>query len=96
MVVRDRKYIRKVEELLNQPTIKTITADPTIRQKSKLINILKTSRQKVASMKQHIEECIPGVGSPKFYEFPKLHKAGIPLRTIVSSIGAVSYRQLRN
>ena len=32
-----------------------------------------------------------GVGSPKFYGLKKIHKAGIPLRPIVSSRGAVSY-----
>ena len=30
-------------------------------------------------------------GSPKFYGLPKIHKEGIPLKPIVSSIGAVSY-----
>ena len=32
-----------------------------------------------------------GAGSPKFYGLPKIHKEGIPLRPIVSSIGAASY-----
>ena len=32
-----------------------------------------------------------GAGSPKFYGLPMIHKLGIPLRPIVSSIGAVSY-----
>ena len=32
-----------------------------------------------------------GAGSPKFYGLPKVHTEGIPLRPIVSSIGAVSY-----
>ena len=32
-----------------------------------------------------------GAGSPKFYGLPKIHKEGIPLRPIVSSIGVVSY-----
>ena len=32
-----------------------------------------------------------GAESPKFYGLPKIHKVGIPLRPIVSSIGAVSY-----
>ena len=31
-----------------------------------------------------------GAGSPKFYGLPKIHKVGIPLRPIVSSIEAVS------
>ena len=30
-------------------------------------------------------------GIPKFYGLPKIHKAGVPLRPIVSSRGAVSY-----
>ena len=32
-----------------------------------------------------------GAGTPKFYGLPKTHKAGVPLRPIVSSKGAVSY-----
>ena len=32
-----------------------------------------------------------GAGSPKLYGLPKIHKEGIPLRPLVSSIGAVSY-----
>ena len=33
-----------------------------------------------------------GAGSPKFYELPKVHKQGTPLRPIVSSIGAATYQ----
>ena len=33
-----------------------------------------------------------GAGSPKFYGLPKIHKPGMPLRPIVSSIGAVTYQ----
>ena len=32
-----------------------------------------------------------GAGIPKFYGLPKIHKAGVPLRPIVSSRGLVSY-----
>ena len=32
-----------------------------------------------------------GTGFPKFYGLPKIHKEGIPLRPIVSSIEVVSY-----
>ena len=32
-----------------------------------------------------------GASSPKFYGLPKVHKDGIPLRPIVSSVGSVSY-----
>ena len=33
-----------------------------------------------------------GAGSPKFYGLPKMHKLGMPLRPIVSSIGTVTYQ----
>ena len=32
-----------------------------------------------------------GAGIPKFYGLPKVHKAGVPLRPIVSSRGSVTY-----
>ena len=32
-----------------------------------------------------------GAGSPKFYGLPKIHKEGMPLRPMVSSIRAVPY-----
>ena len=32
-----------------------------------------------------------GTGSPKFYGLPKVHKEGMPLRPIVSSIESVTY-----
>ena len=42
-------------------------------------------------MKKYKEDCIPQVqGSPKFYGLPKIHKPGIPLWPIISSIGTVT------
>ena len=42
VVVMDKKdYIKKAEDLLNQPTYKLIPVDPTTRKKNKLINLLK-------------------------------------------------------
>ena len=42
MLVMDREeYRRKAEELLIQPTYKTIPAKPTIKQKNNLINLPK-------------------------------------------------------
>ena len=32
-----------------------------------------------------------GASSPKFYGLPKVHKDGIPLRPIVSSVGSVAF-----
>ena len=42
MVVMDRdKYIKKAEELINQVTYKISPADPTSKQRNKLISLLK-------------------------------------------------------
>ena len=42
-------------------------------------------------MKKATKECTPtGAVSPKFYGLPKIHKAGIPLRPIISSTGTVT------
>ena len=43
MVAMDREdYIKKAEELLSQPTYKTIAVDPTTKYKNKLLTLLKT------------------------------------------------------
>ena len=43
MVVMNKEdYIKKAEDLLNQPTYKILSADPTNRQKNTLINLLET------------------------------------------------------
>ena len=93
LVVMDKEeYINKTEELLNQPTYKTISSDPTTKYKNKLISLLKAIKTEGGMNEALYKRLYPtGVGSPKFCGLPKIHKDGIPLRPIVSSIGAVSY-----
>ena len=86
------QYINKAEELLNQPMYKTISSNPTTKYKNKLISILKTIKTEGWMSEALYKRLYPtGAGSPKFYGLPKVHKEGILLRPIVSSIGAVSY-----
>ena len=93
MVVMDKEdYIRKAEELLDQPAYKSIPTDPTTKYKNKLISLLKTIRTQGGINEVIYRRLYPtGAGSPKFYGLPKVHKEGMPLRPIVSSIGAVTY-----
>ena len=93
MVVMDREeYIKKAEELLNQATYKVIPADSTTKQKNKLITLLKNIRAEGGINEETYRRMYPtGAGTPKFYGLPKINKAGVPLRPIVSSRGAVSY-----
>ena len=93
IVVMDRDaYIKKAEELLNQPTYKSIPTDPTTKYKNKLINLLKTVKAEGGINEGIYRRLYPiGAGSPKSYGLPEVHKEGMPLRPIVSSLGAVTY-----
>ena len=81
VVINKQDYIKKAEDLLQESSYKKITDDPTAKQKSKLISILKNIKAE-GGLKD---------GSPKFYGLPKIHKPGIPLRPIIPSIGTVTY-----
>ena len=93
MMVMDREdYIRKAEELLSQPTYKPIPTDPTTKYRNTLISLLKTIKTKGRINVVIFRRLYPtGAGPPEFYGLPKVHKEGMPLRPIVSSIGAVTY-----
>ena len=93
LVFMDKEdYIKKTEDLLNQPTYKLIPADPTTRQKNRLINLLKNIKAEGDISEDTYKRMYPtGAGSPKFYGLPKIHKAGVPQRPIVSSRGTVTY-----
>ena len=85
-------YVQKAKELLGQSTYRTISSDPTTKYKNKLVNFLKSIKAEGEMDDTLYKRLYPtGAGSPKFYGLPKIHKEGIPLRPIVSSIGAVSY-----
>ena len=93
LVVMDKEdYVHKAKELLDQPTYRSISNDPTTKYKNKLVNLLKSIKSKVEIEEALYKKLYPtGAGSPKFYGLPKIHKEGIPLRPLVSSIGAASY-----
>ena len=46
VVLNTEDYIKKAEDLLNQNTYRVSTADPTMRLKTKMINLLKTIKSK--------------------------------------------------
>ena len=93
LVVIDKDdYIKKVEDLLKENTYKKIAEDPTPKQKNKLISILRNIKAEGGLKEEVYRRLYPtGPGSPKFYGLPKIHKSGISLRPIISSIGTVTY-----
>ena len=93
VVLNTEDYKKKAEDLLNQNTYRALTSDPTMRLKNKMINPLKSIKSKGGITEELHKRLYPtGAGSPKFYGLPKIHKPGMPLRPIVSSIGAVTYQ----
>ena len=96
VVLNTEDYLKKAQDLLNQNTYRALTSDPTMRLKNKMINLLKTIKTKGRLSEDLYKKLYPtGAGSPKFYGLPKIHKPGMPLRPIVSSIGGghLSYIQ---
>ena len=94
IVIMDKEdYQEKAKALLeDQGTYKALKSDPTNRIKSKLINLLKKIKSDGGiDDTQYKKMYPPGAVPPKLYGLPKIHKRGIPLRTIVSSRGSISY-----
>ena len=93
LVVMDKEdYINKAQDLLKEETYRIIPEDPTNKQKNKLIQLLKKIKTEGDINEDNYKKMYPsGGGIPKFYGLPKVHKAGVPLRPIVSSRGSVTY-----
>ena len=80
-------YIKKMKELLEDTiTYRLLKMDPTNKQRSKLINILRRIKTESGIEDTTYRKMHPtGVSSPKLYGLPKTHKKNNPLRPIVSS-----------
>ena len=93
MVVMDKEeYVSKAQELLAQPAYRSIPSDPTNKIKAQLITKLRRIKKENnldegTYKAMYPTSCIP----PKFYELPKIHKTGNPIRPIVSSRESVTY-----
>ena len=86
-------YIRKAKAILEDTnTYRVIQTDPTSRLKNKLINMLRRIKTATGIQDNIYSKMYPtGASPPKFYGLPKIHKANIPLKPIVSSIASVAY-----
>ena len=80
MVVMDKNdYIKKTEDLLNQPTYQIIPADPTNRQKNKLINLLRNIKAEWGISEEAYKKMYPtGAGLPEVYGLPRSTNQGPP------------------
>ena len=92
MVVLDSEdYTAKSETLLQQSNYKVLKTDPTNKYKNKLIALLKTIKAEGGMDDITYKRLYPtGAVPPKYYGLPKVHKPGMPLRPIISSVGSVT------
>ena len=93
LVVLDQEdYTAKSEELLNQSNYRILKTDPTTKHKNKLINLLKSIKAE-GGIDDNIYRRLHPTGAvpPKYYGLPKVHKPGMPLRPIISSVGSVTH-----
>ena len=88
-----KEYIKKMKELLDDTnTYRPLNTIPTMKQKNKLINILRRVKTDEKLEDTIYRRMYPtGACSPKLYGLPKKHKKNNPLRPIVSSRDSVSY-----
>ena len=93
LVVLDKEdYTAKSEELLNQSNYKILKTDPTTKHKNKLINLLKSIKAEGGIDDNIYRKLYPtGAVPPKYYGLPKVHKTGMPLRSIIFSVGSVTH-----
>ena len=93
-VVMDKtEYTNKCNALLSDiKTYKKLKLDPTSKYKKEIVSALKGLKdRKIITTDLH-RNLYPTVDQPpRFYGLPKVHKAGTPLRPIVSSIGTITY-----
>ena len=94
MVIKDQQdYTNKAQTLLQDTkTYKVLPKNSTSYLKNKLITLLKEIKQTGGLSTQKYKQLYPTSAVPsKFYGLPKIHKAGTPLRPIVSSRGSITY-----
>ena len=92
--MNDRTYKEKMGDLLSDTnTYECLKKDPTATYKRKLITII-TTWQKNKPIPRWLKDKIYPTSEeiPKMYGTPKIHKASMPLRPIVASIGSITYQ----
>ncbi|XP_072022412.1 uncharacterized protein [Amphiura filiformis] len=96
-VIDSAVYEEKANALLQDVNVyERLQKDPTQKYQTKLIKLLKDLKDKGAIDSRTYWKLYPTVCDvPKFYGLIKIHKAGAPLRPIISSIGSATYELAR-
>jgi hypothetical protein len=88
MVLGTSDYNKMIATLLQDKAYTKLKKNPTESIERKTILLLKKS-----SFPEEVCQQVrpPGSRPPRLYELPKIHKPGVPLRPIVSTIGSPTY-----
>ena len=93
MVMNRDDYQKKIIKLLNPENYTTLPRDPTQSILRKTNQLIKgSSLPPIVKRDLLSSEALP----PRLYGLPKVHKADIPLRPIVNSIGSPTYALSRH
>jgi hypothetical protein len=89
VILNTTDYKQKIASLLDDSAYKKLRKDPTDSIERTTIQLLKKS-----SLPDDLRKQIQPAGSraPRLYGLLKIHKEGVPLRPIVSNIGAPTYQ----
>nr|XP_046235715.1 uncharacterized protein LOC124054085 [Scatophagus argus] len=93
VILNTQDYHSKVATLLSDTaTSEKLKRNPTSNYKQQLISYLqKLEKDQLINRKLYFQ-LYPGEATPCLYGLPKIHKEGVPLRPIVSSINSVTYK----
>jgi hypothetical protein len=89
VILNTTDYKQKITSLLEDPSYRRLARDPMDSMERKTTLLLKKSSLTEETCKQ-----LHPAGSrpPRLYGLPKIHNEGVPLRPIVSNIGAPTYQ----
>ncbi|KAG8238076.1 hypothetical protein J437_LFUL017917 [Ladona fulva] len=88
VLLRSDDYHRKIQDILKDPTYRPIHNDPTEAKTRMTISLIKLAEIPAETTKNLRPQA---AAPPRLYGLPKIHKAGVPLRPIVSAIGSPTY-----
>jgi hypothetical protein len=89
VILNTADYKQKITSILEDPSYRRLTRDPSDLTEQKTALLLKKS-----TLTEDICKQLHPSGSrpPRLYGLPKIHKEGVPLRPIVSNICAPTYQ----
>ena len=88
VIMETDDYKEKIRNLLEPTTYKKLEKDPTSKFLRQINNVVKSSTLPRDTIKSI---CKTEAVAPRLYGLPKIHKASVPLRPIVSAIGSPTY-----